>query len=141
MAEKKFLFDEIDFNDPRYLTELPEQDVDKANNFSWYFYSSPWNEPEANNTAILNAHQNDPAGREIIYDRKEFHQRLVGMPYGLQFVVAGEPQGPGQPWLMQRQNRIDGGDTYVEGNWYNQGTALRQAPSLLDVVRSRMVSD
>ena len=144
MAAKVPLLDEQDFNFPPALNDLQNQDINTANNFCWYFYSSQFNDPGCNNTAILNAHRDDPATNWVIHDRKVFDERLRGIPTGLQFVVAGEPQGEGQPWLYQRQNKVPDREgkveTFVEGNWYNQGTRILMAPSLLDVVRARLVS-
>lgn len=60
-------------------------------------------------------------------------------------MIAAEPQGEGQPWVIQRQNKTynENGDTetFVEGNWYFQGSKILMAPSLFDVVQSRLVSD
>lgn len=138
------LLDEQDWNVPQALADLPEQNIDKANNFMWYFHSSQFMEPACNNTAILNAHVNDPGTYEKIHDRKEFDRLLHTIPEGLQFVVSREPQTEGQPWLYQRQNMVRNQenkvDTIVEGNWYNRGTQVLMAPSLLDVVRARLVS-
>jgi mediator of RNA polymerase II transcription subunit 6 len=145
MAMKIPLLDEQDFNQPEGLYPLPDQDINKHNTFAWYFYNSQFNEPASNNTAVLNAHVNDPKTYDIIHDRKEFERILYKIPGGLQFVVAGEPQRDGQPWLYQRQNGVlnaeDKVDRTVEGNWYNQGTRIMQAPSVLDVVRARLVSE
>ncbi|KAF2826254.1 hypothetical protein CC86DRAFT_263142, partial [Ophiobolus disseminans] len=135
--------DDQDFNIPPALNELPEQNINAANNFCWYFYVSQFNEPACNNTAILNQHRDDPASNHIIHDRKIFDDRLRSIPSGLQFVVAGESQGEGQPWLYQRQNKVEVDnriETSVEGNWYNQGTRIAMAPSLLDVVRARLLT-
>jgi mediator of RNA polymerase II transcription subunit 6 len=149
MAMKKPLLDEQDFVNPQALHDLPEQDINKANNFHWYFYSSQFNEPASNNTAVLGVHVNDPLTYNVIHDKKEFATRVRSVDSGLQFVVAGEPQGEGQPWLMQRQNKVafhdpDGKvnriETFVEGNWYNQGNRLLMAPSLLEVVRARLLT-
>lgn len=138
------LLDEQDFNLPEFLLPLPEQNIDAANNFCWYFHSSQFFEGASNNNAILNVHRDDPATNWVIHDRKEFNERLRSIPTGLQFVVAAEPQGEGQPWLYQRQNKVRDGEgkveTFVEGNWFNQGTRIMMAPSLLDVVRARLVS-
>jgi mediator of RNA polymerase II transcription subunit 6 len=144
MATKVPLLDEQDFNFPPALNELQDQDINAANNFCWYFHSSQFFEPACNNSAILSFHRDDPASNWVIHDRKVFDERLRGIPEGLQFVVAGEPQGEGQPWLYQRQNKVrdvEGKvETFVEGNWYNRGTQIMMAPSLLDVVRARLVS-
>ena len=140
MAAKMPLLDEQDFNAPYMLDPLPPGGIDAANNFAWYFYSSQFNEPASNNTAVLNVHVNDPATNHVLHDRKDFQERVVQIPAGLRFVVAGEPQGEGQPWLFQRQNKLGPGqEIAVEGNWYNRGTQILMAPSLLDVVRARLV--
>lgn len=145
MATRMPLLDEQDFNQPGYLADLEDQDINKANNFSWYFYSSQFNETQSNNTAVLNMHKHDPPTYALIHDKKEFDARVRSVATGLQFVVAGEPQGEGQPWLMQRQNKVameseNRVETFVEGNWYNQGNRILMAPSLLDAVRARLVS-
>jgi mediator of RNA polymerase II transcription subunit 6 len=143
MAMKVPLLDEQDFNAPVCLNDLEGQDINLANNFCWYFHCSQFFEPACNNSAILSHHRDDPATNAVLHDRKTFDERLRSIPEGLQFVVAGEPQGEGQPWLYQRQNKardVEGKvETFVEGNWYNRGTQVLMAPSLLDVVRARLV--
>jgi mediator of RNA polymerase II transcription subunit 6 len=145
MASNVPLLDEQDFNVPSLLQPLENQDINAANNFCWYFHSSQFFEPQCNNSAILTAHVNDPAANYILHSRKEFEQRLKTIGGGTQFVVAGEPQGEGggQPWLYQRQNIVRNAEgqleMFVEGNWYNQGTRILMAPSMLDVVRARLV--
>jgi mediator of RNA polymerase II transcription subunit 6 len=143
MASKVPLLDEQDFNVPPLLQALEGQDINAANNLCWYFHSSQFFEPRCNNSAILNAHVNDPATNWILHNRKEFEQRMKTIDGGTRFVVAGEPQGEGQPWLYQRQNSVRNAEgqleSFVEGNWYNQGTRILMAPSMLDVVRARLV--
>jgi mediator of RNA polymerase II transcription subunit 6 len=145
MAMKIPPLDEQDWNVPQALNDLPEQNIDKANNFMWYFHSSQFMEPACNNTAILNTHVNDPATYDKIHNRKQMDEALHSIPEGLRFIIAGEPQAEGQPWLYQRQNMIRNQEnkveTFVEGNWYNRGTQILMAPSLLDVVRARLVSN
>lgn len=144
MAMKVPLLDEQDYNFPLALSDLEGQDINKANNFCWYFHNSQFFEPACNNSAILGHHRDDPATNFVLHDRKIFDERLRSIPEGLQFVVAGEPQEEGQPWLYQRQNKarnVEGQvETFVEGNWYNRGTQVLMAPSLLDVLRARLVS-
>lgn len=144
MASKVPLLDEQDFNFPPAFEGLEPGGIDAANNFMWYFFQSQFYEAQSNNTAILNFHRDDPGTHWVINDRKAFDEKLRSIGSGLQFVVAGEPQGEGQPWLYQRQNVIKRADNavdkFVEGNWYNQGTRILMAPSLLDVVRARLVS-
>jgi mediator of RNA polymerase II transcription subunit 6 len=144
MATKVPLLDDQDYLQPQAIYELPDQDISKHNNFCWYFHTSQFFEAACNNNAILQHHRDDPATRHIIHDRKVFEESLRSIPEGTQFVVAGDPQGEGQPFLYQRQNRIRDQDgkvnAYVEGNWYNQGLRVLMAPSVLDVVQARLVS-
>jgi mediator of RNA polymerase II transcription subunit 6 len=82
---------------------------------------------------------------QMLNDRAVFEAELRKHHDGLQFVVAAEPQGDGQPWLIQRQNIVVDSDTRrpetaVEGNWYTQGSRILMAPSLLDVVQSRLLT-
>ena len=79
-------------------------------------------------------------------DRKLWQQRLDDQPIGTQYVLAGEGQGDGHPWLLQRQNKVsvikddkEQIETFVEGNYYTHGTKMLMAPSLLDIVQSRLV--
>jgi mediator of RNA polymerase II transcription subunit 6 len=143
MATKVPLLDDQDYLQPQAIAELPEQDISKHNNFCWYFHTSQFFEAACNNSAILQHHRDDPATQHIIHDRKVFEETLRSIPEGTQFVVAADPQGEGQPFLYQRQNRIRDQDgkvnAYVEGNWYNQGLRVLMAPSVLDVVQARLV--
>ncbi|KAF2031621.1 hypothetical protein EK21DRAFT_62631 [Setomelanomma holmii] len=138
MAAKVPLLDEQEFNFPPALDGLEPGGIDAHNNLMWYFFQSQFYEAQSNNTAILNVHRSDPATYHVINDRKAFTEKLHSIGSGLQFVVASEPQGEGQPWLLQRQNIVrradDTVDKFVEGNWYNQGTLMRQAPSMLDLL-------
>jgi mediator of RNA polymerase II transcription subunit 6 len=144
MATKVPLLDEQDYNNPPLLYDLPDQDINLHNNFCWYFHTSQFYEPACNNSAILAFHKEDPASQHGLHDRKIFDERLRGIPEGTQFVVAGEPQGEGQPWLYQRQNKVRDQEgkvnTFVEGNWYNRGTQIIMAPSVLDVVQARLLA-
>ncbi|KAH7089544.1 hypothetical protein FB567DRAFT_304641 [Paraphoma chrysanthemicola] len=144
MASKVPLLDEQDYNFPPALEGLEPGGIDAANNLMWYFFQSQFYEPQSNNTAVLNFHRDDPGSHWVINDRKEFDNKLRSIGGGLQFVIAGEPQGEGQPWLLQRQMLIrrdkDHVDRYCEGNWYNQGTRILMAPSMLDVVRARLLT-
>jgi mediator of RNA polymerase II transcription subunit 6 len=143
MAMKVPLLDEQEFIDPRILHDLPGQHIDQANNFAWYFANSQFYDASSLNQAVFSSHQADPAKFETLHNRRDFERAVQNIKHGLQFMVAGEPQGEGQPWLLQRQHKVpnaeDEVETHVEGNYYNQGFYIRQAPSVLDVVRARMV--
>ncbi|KAH3976745.1 mediator of RNA polymerase II transcription subunit 6 [Parastagonospora nodorum] len=144
MAMKVPLLDEQEFIDPRILHDLPGQHIDQANNFAWYFANSQFYDASSLNQAVFSSHQADPAKFETLHNRRDFERAVQNIKHGLQFMVAGEPQGEGQPWLLQRQHKVpnaeDEVETHVEGNYYNQGFYIRQAPSVLDVVRARMLA-
>ena len=97
------------------------------------------------NVSVLNNLALDPDGQRIMNDRKLWDERLRRERDGVQFMIVGEPQGEGQPWVIQRQNKVPNAednakiDTHVEGNWYFQGSRVLMAPSLLDVMQSRLV--
>ncbi|KAH7392811.1 hypothetical protein BKA66DRAFT_509855 [Pyrenochaeta sp. MPI-SDFR-AT-0127] len=136
--------DEQEFDQPHLLGGVPNQDLNYGNNPFYYFTSSPWFEPMCINVAVLNNLHIDPNGQQVMNDRKLWDERLRREPQGVQFMIAGEPQGEGQPWVLQRQNKVPNSEgkieTHVEGNWYTQGTKVLMAPSLLDVVQSRLLS-
>lgn len=136
--------DEQEFDQPHLVGGIPNQDLNFGNNPFYYFTSSPWFEPMCINVAVLNTLQIDPNGQQVMNDRKLWDERLKREPTGVQFMIAGEPAAPGQPWVLQRQNKVPNNEgkseTHVEGTWYMQGSKVLMAPSLLDVVQSRMVS-
>ncbi|KAL6705371.1 Mediator of RNA polymerase II transcription subunit 6 [Coniothyrium glycines] len=136
--------DEQEFDQPALIGGLPDQDLDRHNNIFWYFTSSPWFDPRSLNIAVFHNCQLQPDGQQIMNDRKLWDERLRDVPQGFQFMTVAEPQGEGQPWVVQRQNKIYGDngtiETHVEGNWYTQGTKVLMAPSLLDVVQNRLLT-
>lgn len=140
--------DEQEFDQPQLIGGLPTPDLHAGNNLFWYFTSSPWFDSECINIDVyLNLRQNDPVVAEkIMNDPKLWQQRLDDQPEGTQYVIAGEGQGEGHPWLLQRQHKVritendkERIENFVEGNWYTHGTKMLMAPSLLDIVQSRMV--
>ncbi|USP80757.1 hypothetical protein yc1106_08031 [Curvularia clavata] len=141
--------DEQEFDQPQLIGGLPTPDLHAGNNLFWYFTSSPWFDSECINIDVyLNLRQNDPVFAEkIMNDPKLWQQRLDGQPEGTQYVIAGEGQGEGHPWLLQRQHKVritendkERIETFVEGNWYTHGTKMFMAPSLLDIIQSRMLT-
>ena len=142
--------DEQEFDQPHLTATFPLPGLNAGNNLFWYFTNTPWFEPACNNIAVYNSVRlNDPSTAEhIMNDRKLWQERLDAIPLGTQFVLAGEGQGEGYPCLLQRQNKVEvttkeGDDphieTLVEGNYYTHGTKMLMAPSLLDIVQSRLV--
>lgn len=139
------LLDEQEFDQPALIGGVPNQDLNYGNNPFYYFTSSPWFEPMSINVSVLNNLALDANGQQVMNDRKLWDERLRRETQGTQFMIVGEPQAEGQPWVLQRHNKVraeDGKkiDTHVEGTWYFQGTRVLMAPSLLDVVQSRLVS-
>ena len=144
MAPQIPLLDEQEFDQPHIIGGMPNADLNFGNNPFYYFTSSPWFEAMWIYVAVLNALHMDPYGQQIMSDRKMWDEKVGRETTGLQFMIVGEPQAAGQPWVLQRQNKVLNNenkiDTHVEGTWYTQGTKVLTAPSLLDIVQSRLVS-
>lgn len=136
--------DEQEYDAPQMLGTLPDGQLDLYNNPFWYFTNSPWFDPSSQNISLFMSCQRMPNGQQVMNDRKLWHERLHEQGQGSRFVIVGEPQAEGQPWVIQRQNKTENEDgeteTLVEGNWYFQGTKILMAPSVYDVVQSRLVS-
>jgi len=137
--------DEQEFDQPALLAGLPGQRLDAGNNLFWYFTSSPWFEPQSINISVFQNVQLLPDGQNVMNDRTLWEERLRAVEAGVQFIATADPQGEGQPWVLQRQNKRHHNDTgrletHVEGTWYTQGTRMLMAPSLLDVVQSRLLT-
>ncbi|KAF2264253.1 hypothetical protein CC78DRAFT_533316 [Lojkania enalia] len=145
MPPKHTPLDEIQFENLRFLhQELGGQ----LNNETvlWYFMNSPFYDANCNNHALLFG--NAPDIHRLRTDRKYLEEALkMRFPTGLQFMVVADPQGPGQPWVIQKQlkTRVDDAqgnnriEIEVRGTYYTVGTKIHMAPSLLDVLRSRML--
>ncbi|KAF1926606.1 uncharacterized protein M421DRAFT_6878 [Didymella exigua CBS 183.55] len=133
--------DEQEFFDP----QMPLAHLDSENNAIFFLMNSPFFDGESNNMAVYMNAQGHPNGMQILGERAAYESELRKYNTGLQYIVAGEPKGDGQPWLMQRQRKVrndDTGrvDTVAEGNFYTQGTRLLMAPSMLDVVQARLLA-
>lgn len=133
--------DEQEYADP----QMPLAHLDSDNNVIFYHMNSPFFEPQSNNSAVYATAQGHPNGMQLLNDRHTYEAELRKYNTGLQFIVAGEPKAEGQPWLIQRQHKVENRETgnpetVVEGNYYTQGTRLLMAPSLLDVVQARLLT-
>ncbi|KAF2736859.1 hypothetical protein EJ04DRAFT_413594, partial [Polyplosphaeria fusca] len=116
----------------------------------WYFMGSPFFDPQSNNLQLFNdSFHMGQEGVAIKTDRKRFeHVLQERFRTGVQFIVTAEPQEPGQPWVIQRQNRQEVEDpdgtmrieTKIEGTFFTLGTVIRMAPSLLDIIRSNLLA-
>lgn len=133
--------DEHEFFDP----QMPLAHLDSDNNAIFFLMNSPFFDGNSNNSAVYANAQGHPNGMQILNDRPTYDSELRKYNSGLQFIVAGEPKAEGQPWLIQRQRKIENPDTLKpetvnEGNFYTQGTRLLMAPSVLDVVQARLLA-
>ncbi|PSN60295.1 hypothetical protein BS50DRAFT_214458 [Corynespora cassiicola Philippines] len=136
--------DEQEWENPHILRELPGG-VLTTDNLYWYFSWSPYYESTCANTALWTQIQKQPEGIHIMLNRQRFEELLErDYPVGLRYMIVGEPLAPGQPWVIQRQNRVRNPETdeievTVEGTYYVQGIKILQAPSLLDVLQTRLL--
>ncbi|KAF2633319.1 hypothetical protein BU25DRAFT_328774 [Macroventuria anomochaeta] len=124
---------------------MPLAHLDSDNNAIFYLMNSPFFDGESNNSAVYSTAQGHPNGMQLLNDRPTYEAELRKYNSGLQFIVAGEPKAEGQPWLIQRQRKVENRETgnpetVNEGNYYTQGTRLLMAPSLLDVVQARLLT-
>lgn len=149
MPPKPAVPDEQEFEQPQTLLELPGGDLN-GESIMWYFMSSPFFDGASNNVALFTQCRASAEGQALLNNRKLFEEALQNRyPLGLQFIVVAEPQAAGQPWVIQRQmkykptdkdgNLLDKVETQVQGTYYTVGNKILMAPSLLDVLQTRLV--
>jgi mediator of RNA polymerase II transcription subunit 6 len=136
--------DETEFDQPWLLHELPGGNLN-SDSLLWYFYNSPFFDRTSNNSALINQLRSHPDGQAIMFSRQAFEEQLAKYAHGVQFKVVAEPQGPGQPWVLQKQFKTVHTETgrpitQVQATYYTQGTKIFMAPSLLDVVQLRLLT-
>ena len=147
MPPKPPLPDELEFDQPLTLLELPGGNLN-SESIMWYFMSSPFFDGASNNVALFTQLRNTPGGQAILDSHVKFQEALQQRyPLGLQFIVTQEPQGPGQGWVIQRQMKervVEEGKERVkveiQGTYYTVGTRILMAPSLLDVLQTRLLT-
>jgi mediator of RNA polymerase II transcription subunit 6 len=139
--------DEQFFDRPDLLPTLSAAGTLNSNTILWYFYNSPWFDQGSNNNSLLRQVGGTPQQELIFHNRLAFEERLrTDYPYGTQYVVAYEPKGDGEPWVIQRQEKsVDENTgktaaTAVTATYYTQGTRIVMAKSVLDVLQTRMLS-
>ncbi|KAF2443527.1 hypothetical protein P171DRAFT_415100 [Karstenula rhodostoma CBS 690.94] len=147
MAPQPAPEDEQFFDRPDLLPTLSAAGTLNSNTILWYFYNSPWFDQGSNNNSLLRQVGGTPQQELIFNNRLAFEERLrTDYPYGTQYVVAYEPKGDGEPWVIQRQEKsVDENTgktakTEVTATYYTQGTRIVMAKSLLDVLQTRMLS-
>ncbi|ORY10556.1 MED6 mediator sub complex component-domain-containing protein [Clohesyomyces aquaticus] len=145
MAPQPPPLDEQEWADPSVLLGLPGGNVN-SESILWYFMNSIFYDPISNNTVVA-----QDAGRTnnlaVLNSRKNF-ESLLKTKDGTAFLVAAEPQAPGQPWVIQRQFRTKGTDekghqkmeVRVTGTYYTVGEKILMSPNMLDILQARMLS-
>lgn len=139
--------DEQFFDRPDLLPTLSAAGTLNSNTILWYFYNSPWFDQGSNNNSLLRQVGGTPQQELIFNNRLAFEERLrTDYPYGTQYVVAHEPKGDGEPWVIQRQEKSVDENTGktakvdVTATYFTQGTRIVMAKSVLDVLQARMLS-
>jgi mediator of RNA polymerase II transcription subunit 6 len=124
-----------------------------AQNVLFYFYQSHFFDRNSTNWSVwggaLQSHHT-PEGQRLLNDPRAFEAKLneTADPLrggGIKYTVVAEPKEAGEPWVIQRSNTVRIEETgkwevRVEGTWYIVGTRIHMAPSLLDILQSRLVS-
>jgi mediator of RNA polymerase II transcription subunit 6 len=145
MAPRVPPLDEIEWEDPHVIPGLGFGPELNTQNILWYFTNSPFFDAGSNNMSLLGHAQNAPDRDRIFGNRLAFEEALRDRyPTGFQFVVTSEPKAEGEPWVIQRQQKTRdavSGEivTEIQGTYFTVGNKVFMAPSLLDIVRSRMV--
>jgi len=113
-----------------------------------YFAKSPFFDPTSNNAVIESQAMYNQQMAHIVGTREAFEGHLKTMA-GLQYVVAQEPAetAPGTGtgvWVIRKQTRRKnpGGEDeiIVHGTYFVMGENIYMAPSLFDILGSRLVS-
>ncbi|KAF2710989.1 hypothetical protein K504DRAFT_466013 [Pleomassaria siparia CBS 279.74] len=151
MPPKIAPLDEQMFEAPELFVmhDLPGHSLN-TDSILWYFMNSQFFDGSSNNVALFNQVRGDMSN-PILQSRKAFEEALqTRFPLGLQFVVAAEPQNPGEPWVIQKQvkkravdkdgRQLDRVEVEVLASYYTVGNRILMAPSLLDVLQSRLLS-
>ncbi len=134
--------DEIQWSAP------PEFDMGIHNNsVLFYFAQSPFYDRTSNNEVLFQQGLNNPNVTPYLATRELFEGRLKTMS-GLEFIVAQEPAetGPGAGtgvWVINKQTRRkrQGEDEIIiHGTYFVNGERIYMAPSMGDIISSRIVS-
>lgn len=146
MAPQQQPLDESEFDAPWFLPGLPGGNMNR-DSILWYFMNSQFYDGASNNQSLFVQLRNaGPEGQAILSDGAAFQQRLLAnFNSGFHFIIAAEPQAPGEPWVIQRQAFVQNPETgktemEVQATFYSQGTKILMAPSLLDVLQLRLLS-
>ncbi|KAJ4302150.1 Mediator of RNA polymerase II transcription subunit 6 [Collariella sp. IMI 366227] len=134
--------DEIQWRAP------PEFEAGVHNNsVLYYFAQSPFYDKTSNNEVVFQQGLNNPNMTQFLATRELFEGRLKTMS-GLEFIVAQEPAetGPGMGtgvWVINKQTRRkrqgEEDEIMVHATYFIVGENIYMAPSLADLISSRIV--
>ena len=112
-----------------------------------YFLSSPFCDPTSNNKQVEFQNNRHPEGWRILADRDSFEDRVKKISSGgIDYFVEGSKVSAPDAnpvWVIRKQQRdIVGGtsQTKLTGTYFAFGERVYQAPSIADLVSSRLVS-
>ncbi|KAJ4289595.1 Mediator of RNA polymerase II transcription subunit 6 [Kalmusia sp. IMI 367209] len=111
----------------------------------WYFMNSPFYDLSSNNHIIFNQYRGTPEAGIYLSNRHAFEEKVRSLKDGTMFVVVHEPTAEGEPWVIQRQEKIldrEGALAGIEvrGTYYTQGSKIFMAKSVLDVLQLRLLA-
>ncbi|KAL2264298.1 hypothetical protein VTK26DRAFT_7903 [Humicola hyalothermophila] len=116
------------------------------NSVLYYFAQSPFYDKTSNNEVVFQQGLNNPNMTQYLATRESFEGRLKTMS-GLEFIVAQEPAetGPGAGtgvWVINKQTRRkrqgEEDEIIVHGSYFIVGENIYMAPSLADIISSRI---
>ncbi|KAI1001905.1 hypothetical protein K3495_g6299 [Podosphaera aphanis] len=137
--------DEIQWKSPQTAMEM--QGV-HSNSVLFYFAQSPFFDRTSNNAVLFSQAMFNPQMMPIIQTREAFEGRLKTMA-GLEFMVAYGPaeMAPGTGtgvWVIRKQTRKKRtgaeDEVTVHSSYFLVGENIYMAPSVADVISSRMLS-
>lgn len=142
---KENALDEIVWCDPKFIHDHGPL---HNNTVLMYFADSPWCDPTSNNRVIMAQSFFNANLANIVATRETFEERLRSMS-GLEYIVSEAPEetGPGMGtgvWVIKKQTRKKRNgqedELTVHALYYIIGQNIYPAPSLMDVMSSKMVS-
>lgn len=119
-----------------------------SNTVLFYFAKSPFYDKTSNNEVVYQQGLSNFTMQHILETRESFEGRLKSMS-GLEFIVAQEPAetGPGAGtgvWVINKQTRRkrqgEDDEVTVHSTYFIVGENVYMAPSLADIISSRVVS-
>jgi mediator of RNA polymerase II transcription subunit 6 len=119
-----------------------------SNSVLYYFSESPFFDKTSNNEVVFQQGLNNPNMTQFLATRELFEGRLKSMS-GLEFIVAQEPAetGPGAGtgvWVINKQTRRkrqgEEDEVTVHATYFIVGGNIYMAPSLADIISSRIAS-